>query len=322
MATTDTDTVNYRGELFVYGANKAPCLAAISGKAKRSSSISFPCAQPWTLSAASASAISEATSLSAVTATTVSTSQVVNVAEIHMKQVTVGMIKQATSGNFSGINVNGANPKLDELGFQKKAQLMQIASDLEYSIFQGSYVAEGTAATIQKSRGLVELITTNTVAGGGAALSKGMIEELVREMLASGAPMNSIVMWANSYNMQALSDIYGYAPQDRAFGGVAIEQFLVPGAGTIRVAYSPQVPVDTVLMVEMDVLAPVFIPLAAYSPDGNVQPTVDMSTGAEVLYQPTSITAAARGGFLLTAFGLDHGPEMYHGSITGLAYAD
>ena len=188
MALTDSDTVNYRGELFVYGKNKAPFLNAISGKAKRSKSISFPCAQPYTITDASASAISETTSVSAVTATTVAPTQVVNVAEIHMYQVSTSFVKQATTGSFSGINVNGDNPKLDELGFQKKAGLMQIASDLEYSCFKGSYVAESTAATIQKSRGMEELITTNTVAAGGKKLEKSMIEELVREMLDSGAP--------------------------------------------------------------------------------------------------------------------------------------
>ena len=318
MATTDSDIVNYRGELFVYGANKAPFLSAISGKAKRASILSFPCAQPYTISAGSASAISEATSIAATAATTVSTSQVVNVAEIHKYQVTTSFVKQAMTGSFSGINVNGGNPKLDELSFQKKAGLMQIASDLEYSIFNGVYVAESTAATIQKSRGIKELITTNTVAGGSAKLSKTMIEELVREMLASGAPMNSIVMWANAFQMQKISDIYGYAPMDRGMGGVAIEQFLVPGAGIIRVAYSPQVPADEVYLVEMDVMAPVFVPVG-YAEDGNVRPSLDTSTGIDVLYQPTAITGAARGGFLFTMFGLDHGPEMYHGSITGLA---
>ena len=322
MATTDSDVVNYRGELFVYGAYKAPFLNEISPRAKRSSSKSFPCAQPWTISAGSASAISEATSIASTTATTVSTTQVVNVAEIHKYQVTSSFVKQATSGTFSGINVNGENPKMDELMFQKKAGLMQVASDLEYSIFNGAYVAEGAAAVISKSRGLAELITTNTVAAGGKGLSKGMIEEMVRKMLASGSPMNSIVCWANAYNLQALSDIYGYAPPDRNLGGVDIGQFMVPGAGIIRVKYSPQCPAASIIFAEMDVIAPVFVPLMAYSSDGNTEPSIDTSEGFDVLYQPTAITGAARGGFLMTLFGLDHGPELYHGSVTGLATAD
>jgi len=318
MALTDSDTVNYRGELFVYGKTKAPFLNAISGKAKRSSSISFPCAQPYTIAAASASAISETTSISAVDPTTIAPTQVVNVAEIHMAQVTTSFVKQATTGTFSGINVNGDNPKLDELGFQKKGQLMQIATDLEYACFKGSYVAESTAATIQKTRGMEEAIVTNTVAAGGKKLEKGMIEELVREMLASGAPFENVMMWADAFQMQQISDIYGYAPQDRSMGGVAIEQFLVPGAGIIRVAYSPQVTSSSIVLAEMAVIAPVFVPIQ-YTPDGNVAPSSNMIDGIDVLYQPTAITAAARGGFLFTMFGLDHGPEMYHGSITGLA---
>jgi hypothetical protein len=318
MALTDSDTVNYRGELFAYGKKSAPFLAAIGGKAKRSSSISFPCGQTYQVTAGSASAISETTSKSAVTPDTVAPDQVVNVAEIHMEQVEVTFVKQITTGTFSGINVNGDNPKLDELGFQKKFKLRKIANDLEYSIFNGVYVAESTAAVIQKSRGFADLVTTNTVAGEGLKLSKEMIEELVREMLTSGAPFEDVVLWANAFNMQMLSDIYGYAPQDRKMGGVAIDSFLVPGAGQIRVAYSPQVPDASVFLAEMSVCSPVFVPMAL-SPEGKIAPSIDNLNGVDVLWQPTAVVAASQGGFLFTMFGFDHGPEMYHGSITGLA---
>jgi hypothetical protein len=50
-----------------------------------------------------------------------------------------------------------------------------------------------------------------------------------------------------------------------------------------------------------------------------VNPSIDNVNGVDILYQPTAITNAARGGFFYTQFGFDYGPEEYHGSITGLA---
>ncbi len=318
MATTDSDNVNYRGVLYLYGATRAPFLAAIAPRTKRSGTWTYPIAVPWTLSSASQDTQSEDTAAAAGTPTTISRGQDTNVAQIMKYDVKTTFRKESTKGQFSGVNSNDPNPVLSELDFQKKGGLIQMAMNMEYSLLQGSYTAESTSATNTTLRGLKNAITTNTVAGGSKKLSKAMIEEVVREMAASGAPFDNVVMLCNSFQMQMLSDIYGYAPQDRTIGGVAIERFLVPGAGVIRALYSPQMPTDEVYLAEMSVCAPVFIPVS-YPDDGNVEPSIDMVNGVDVLYQPLSITAAARGGFLYSQFGFDYGPEEYHGSITGLA---
>lgn len=318
MATTDTDTANYRGVLYLLGKHKAPFLASIQGRSKRTNALTFPVAQPWTLSAASQNVVSEDTAATDGTATTIATGQDVNVIQTMKYDVKATFLAQGANGQFSGVNSNEPGPILDALGFQKKGALLQCATDIEYSFLQGAYVAAGTSATVRSTRGLKNAITTNTVAAGGLRLSKEMIEELVREMVASGAPFDSIVLLCNAFNMQQISDIYGFAPQDRTMGGVAIDSFLVPGAGVIRTLFSPQMPTDEVYLAETSVLAPVFLPVS-FAADGNVEPTVDSSNGVDVLYQPTAITNASRGGFFLANIGLDHGPEEYHGSITGLA---
>lgn len=318
MAQTDSDTVNYRGALYLYGKTKAPFLNAIGGNSMRTSAWTFPLASPWTISSASQDTQAEDTAASAGTATTISRGQDTNVCQIMKYDVSTTFKKQSLSGDFSGVNSLDGAPVLDELGFQIKGGLMQMASNIEYSFLQGSYVASSTSATNTKTRGLKNAITTNTVAAGSKKLAKNMIEELVREMLDSGAPFDNVTLLANSFQMQMISDIYGYAPMDRNTGGVAIETFLVPGAPPIRVLYSPQMPTDEIFLTELSVCAPVFIPVS-YVPDGNVEPST-ISTGAvDVLYQPTAITAAGRGGFLYTQIGFGYGPEEYHGSITGLA---
>jgi hypothetical protein len=318
MATTESDNLNYRGELFLYGKTKAPFLSAISGRAKRTRSWQFPVSQPWTISSGSQDTQSEDTAASAGTATTIARSQEVNVLQIMKYDVEVTFRKQSASGDFSGINVDGSNPVLDEMGFQKKGGLIQLATNIEYSFLQGAYTGVSSSATNTKTRGLKEAITTNTVAGGAAKLSKAMIEELIREMVDSGAPFDNIMVIGNSFQLQKLSDIYGYAPADRTMGGVAIERFLVPGGGVFSTMFSPQMPTDEVYFVDLSFCAPVFMP-ALFPSDGNVEPRNETEQGADVLWQPTAITAAKRGGFFYTQIGLDHGPEMYHGSITGLA---
>ena len=96
------------------------------------------------------------------------------------------------------------------------------------------------------------------------------------------------------------------------------ERIMVPGAGIISTMFSPQMPEDELYIVDLEFCAPVFVPVL-FPRDGNVDPQTDMVNGVDVVFQPTAITSAARGGFFYTQFGFDYGAEEYHGSITGLA---
>lgn len=318
MTTTDSDVLNYRGVLYALGANQAPFLASIGGKTKRANAFTYPIAQPYSVGNGAQNVYSEDNAAGTLTPTTVTRSQDTNVAQIMLYAVKTTFKKQSVYGQMSGVNTNDANPVLDELGFQKQAALMKMAKDMEFTLLQGEYVAESNSATEQSTRGLKHAISTNTVAGGSAALEKAMIEELIRKMLASGSLMMDPVILCNSFQMQRLSDIYGYAPQDRTTGGVAIDRIMVPGAGILPTLFSPQMPTDEIYIVDRSVCSPVFVPVS-YVDDGNVNPSIDNVNGVDILYQPTAITNAARGGFFYTQFGFDYGPEEYHGSITGLA---
>ena len=318
MATTASGTLNYRGVLYALGANQAPFLASIGGKTKRANAFTYPIAQPYSVGNGEQSVYSEDNAAGTLTPTTVARSQDTNVAQIMIYAVKTTFKKQSVYGQMSGVNTNDGNPVLDELGFQKQAALMKMAKDMEFTLLQGAYVAESTSATAQSTRGLKNAISTNKVVGGSAALEKAMIEELIRKMLASGSLMMDPVILCNAFQMQRLSDIYGYAPQDRTTGGVAIDRIMVPGAGVLPTLFSPQMPDDEIYIVDRSVCSPVFVPVS-YVDDGNVSPSIDNVNGVDVLYQPTAITNAARGGFFYTQFGFDYGPEGYHGSITGLA---
>lgn len=322
MALTYSDTVNYRGTLYLYGKSRAPFLNAIAPRTKRVFSRTYPIAQPWTLSAASQDTQAETTAAAAGTTTTVTRAQDTNVIQIMKYDVQTTFMAESLAQSFSGVNDATGAPVMSMLDFQKKAGLMQMASNMEYSLLQGAYTAESATSTNVKLRGLGEAISTNTVAAGGLKLSKEQIEECIREMVASGAPMDDLAIVVNTFNHQMLSDIYGFAPMDRNVGGVKIESFYVPGSlstNPVKVIYSPQQSTSVVHFVDLAVCAPVFLPVA-YPTDGNVEPQAARTEGVDVIFVPSSVVnGAARGGFIYCQFGFDYGPEEYHGEITGLA---
>lgn len=319
----DSDTLNYRGLLYAYGANAAPFLASIAGKSKRVNSWSFPISNNFTPGGGAQTTVSEDTAKADAAATIVTLAQTYNVCQIQWYHVESTFKKESMSGQFSGLNVDANGVALSNIAFQKKVGLMKLAKDLEFSLLQGSYTGETNSSTNTTMRGFKEAIATNTVAAGSKKLEKTMIEDLVRKMEASGAPFMDPVVLCGAFNIQQLSDIYGYAPADRNMGGVYIKDFMVPGAGgsgILTAMYSPQCPADEIYIVERSVCAPVFCPVPP-SVDGiQIGERFDASmNGVDVGYYVKPQLGAVAGGFLYMQPSFDYGPEMYHGSITGLA---
>jgi len=316
----DSDTLNYRGLLFAYGANSAPFLASIAPRAKRTASWTIPI-DTFTPGAGDIAVISEDTSKSDAVATTVALAQGHNTCEILWYHVESTFKKESLAGQYSGINADVPGASLSGVAFQKRAGLIRLAKTLENHMLQGTEVVEATSATACAMGGLSTVITTNTVAGGSKALSKTMVDELAREMVSSGTPGVDLAIVANSFQVQKLSDIYGVAPMDRTMGGVAIDRVMIPGLGIVRVIFSPQAPTDTLFIVEMSVCAPVFCPVPP-STEGIVigqRQDAGGGPGMDVGYYVKGQLGAVVGGFLYMQPSFDYGPEMYHGSITGLA---
>jgi len=310
MAYTSRADLNYLGQLYQIGANRTPFLnmiGGLTGGGQTTPSFNFPITSPWALRAADQTTAvkSEDTSISDVTPLTVTRSQEYNTIQIMKYPYGVSFARESTHGEITGLNIAGGNnPVPDELVFQRTAALRQLAADIEFSFLQGTYVANNVPATVAKTRGIIAACVTNTVAGGNGALTVNMIKELLREMAASGAPFVNPVLFCNAYQKQALTALYGYAPEDRLVGGVDIQQIYTDFA-RLGVAYDPYMPIGTILIADMSVISPVFCPV-----DGQV-----------ILDQPVATTTALTGGFLYTQVGLNYGPKEYHGTLTGLAAA-
>lgn len=310
MAYTDREDLNYLGELFLVGAFQTPFLNMAGGlggsRAKKTNSFIFPVAQPWALTAASQPAITEDQSRTGQTATTVTRGQDTNTVQIFQKAVEVSYAKQSTFGEISGLAALGDQPVTDELAFQKAAQLRQIALDCDYSMLNGAYAAAVNNATAAKMRGILTAVTTNAVAAGAAALTKAMIDTLLLSMFNNGAVFENLVMFCGGFQKQKVSDIYGYAPQDRNVGGVNVKQ-IETDFGPIGITLEPNVPTTALLIADMNYVYPVFCPVPG-KPGGGL-----------LFYEDKPMAGASEGGQLYGQIGVDYGPEEYHGKITGLA---
>jgi len=121
-------------------------------------------------------------------------------------------------------------------------------------------------------------------------------------MYGNGALFKNIVLWCNGFQKQRISNIYGYAPQDRNVGGIAIKQ-IETDFGNIGIMLDRFMPTTTIAFVDMAVVSPVFQPVPG---KGNL------------FYETLAKTGAAEEGQIFGQIGLDHGPAFCHGTITGL----
>jgi len=310
MAVADMwSAPNYVGELFLIGATQTPFLNMMGGLngGKQYAAFEFPTSQPWSLSAASQPAVTETASLSAPTATTIARSLATNTVQIFHEAVTVSYAKQSTTSVITadattGKAMAGANPVMDELDFQITGHLRQIALNAEYSFINGAYQKATTAAIAAKTRGILAACTVNAIAASGAAFSKALFNALLREMAANGAVFVNMVLLCNAFQKQAITDLYGYAPADRKVGGVSVDVLLTDFA-QIGVVWAPQMPTDSIALVDMSVVSPVFCPVPGKG---------------LIFYEALSKSGAAESGQIYGQVGLDHGPAAYHGKLTGL----
>lgn len=313
VAATVWNCPNYTGELFLIGANQTPFLNMIGGlqggAIRTVADFEFPLAQPWALEAASQPAITETASLTAPDPWTYVRDQDINTVQIFQRQVSVSYAKQSVTGQVTAdattglVDITGVQPVQNERDFQISAHMRQIAVNVDYTFLNGAYQKATSAAVAAKSRGIITACTTNTVAAAAATLSKPLVDELLREMATNGSEFINTVILVNAFQKQKISDIYGFAPQDRNVGGFNINQIETDFA-ILGIVWAPNVPTDTLLIADLSVCSPVFLPV----PEKGV-----------LFFEELSKTGASEKGQIYGQIGLDYGPEEYHGTITGLA---
>lgn len=306
---TSFGVLNYSGMLFNKGNVRTPLSSIIGGRAKTTNHVEFVTGQEYTTGGGTQPAISETASLTAPDATVVTREQKTNVTQIFQESVGISYAKQSNMGTLSGINIANqeANP-MNELDFQVAAKMMKINADIEYTFINGVYNKATTDATINKTRGLVPAITTNTTAMKSKALGLWDIADMVKKIYGQNAPTNGLCLWCDAttmfqVNADAVQNGLTVVPAAREVNGIALSSVITP-IGVVYLYLGEYLPSGTALLLNLDVIAPVYQPVPG---KGNFFLEPLAKTGAGEKYQ------------LFGQLGLDHGPEWYHGKFTGIS---
>ena len=312
LAGTSWNCPNYVGELFLIGANQTPFLNMIGGlqgnNIRTVTDFQFSLAQPWALETAAQPAITETASLTAPNPWTYVRDQDVNTVQLFHRAVSVSYAKQSVVGQITadattGLADLGVQPVQNEKDFQISAHMRQISVNVDYTFLRGAYQQATSAAVAPRSRGIITGCVTNTVNAAGATLSKSLVDQLLRDMAGNGAEFINPVIFVNAFQKQKISDVYGYAPEDRNIGGINIKQVETDFA-VLGIVWAPNMPTDTLLIADLSICSPVFLPV----PEKGV-----------LFYEELSKTGASEQGQIYGQIGLDYGPEEYHGTVESLA---
>lgn len=307
---TSFGVLNYSGMLFNKGNTRTPLSAIIGGRAKTTNHVEFVTGQEYTAGGdGSQPEISENASLTAPDASVVTREQKTNVTQIFQESVGISYAKQSNMGTLAGVNIANqqANP-VNELDFQVAAKIQKINRDIEYTFINGVFNKATSDATANKTRGLIPAITTNVTAMGNKPLGLWDIADMVKKIYGANAPTDGLCLWCDAItlfqiNADAVQNGLTVMPAAREINGIALSSVVTP-IGVVYLYLGECLPAGTALLLNLDVIAPVYQPVPG---KGNFFLEQLAKVGAGEKYQ------------LFGQIGLDHGPEWYHGKFTGIS---
>lgn len=299
--------LNYSGQLFDKTNTDTPLVANLPRR--NTSSVEFVINSTYATEAPSIPSVSETASLTAPESTYVTRAQETNVIQNFHYSTAVSYLKQANTGTLAGTNIAGqANNVPNEFDFQMAAKTKKARTDLEMTLIQGTYNKAKNDGEVNKTRGLVEAIKTNTLDANEKELNYDNISAILRKMAGNNADMNGLVIMCGDVSKAQVTNNFSklpgfLLPNSRQVGGLAIDQIITP-SGTVGLMTHRMVPEGTALIVNMSVLQIVEMPIPG---KGNF------------FWEPLAKTGAGDKGQLFGTAGLDYGPEWYHGKITNIA---
>ena len=301
---------NYSGLLYNKANTKTPFLNMISGNVKYTNSVEFVTGQYFSSEEGEIPEISETASLTAPTASFVTRNQLSNVTQIFMDAVAISYAKQSNMATLSGVNLAGqsANPQ-NELDFQVARKMEKLKRSIEKTFIQGKYNKATSDTEVNKTRGMVEAISTNTKDANGSKLDLWLVNDVVSLISNAGGEIDNLIILLNSVN---LLQLHGNAielgmPVGKEYMtsyGIQVRDLILPVGTTVRLGLGEFIPEGTALVINPSVVGPVEQPTPG---KGNFFLEELAKQGAGTKYQ------------LFGQIGLDHGPEWYHGKITNLS---
>ncbi|MCL2853518.1 MAG: DUF5309 domain-containing protein [Defluviitaleaceae bacterium] len=305
------NTTQYVGELFTADSGRTPLLSMTGGTTGglRTDNEEFPTAVLFNYPDARQPSISEDDAAWGPSITHIAKEQETNVTQIFHEAVGVTYQRLSNTGRLGGVTtLMSENAADNELDFQIAHKLKVMARDIEFTFINGQYSKRGDVFSANQSRGLIAACgNVNVINADGDALAKSQLSDLFRQMADNGAYFDDMVIFVNSRQKAAISEIYSnqpgfMLPQSREKAGVNVleidNDFFKCG-----VVYSKFVPQDVVLIADIAHIAPVFQTVPG---KGHLFLEELAKVGASDRYQ------------LYAQVGLAHGPAFLHGLIRGL----
>lgn len=308
QVVTSFKVLNYSGMLFNKGNIRTPFSSAIGARGKTTNHVEFVTGQEYETGGGEQPSISETASLTAPDASYVTREQKTNVTQIFQEAVKISYAKQSNMGTLAGLNIAGQQAApANELDFQIAAKMQKIARDIEFTFMQGVYNKATTDATVNKTRGMFPAITTNTLDLGGKALRIWDVAELMAKIREANAPLTGLTLWLDAVSMfqlnaDAEANGLTIVPASREVNGIKLSTVLT-ALGPVNLYLGEFLPAGSVGLFNLDVVSRVeqLVP-----EKGNFFLEELAKVGAGTKYQ------------IFGQVGLDHGPEWYHGKITGI----
>ena len=299
----------YSGMLYEKGNNRTPLITSIINNMKYTNSVEFVLGQDYTEEDGAIPNISESASLTAPDPTYITREQATNVTQIYHETIAISDAKKSNMGTLSGANIEGqyANPQ-NELDFQIARKMSKIRKSMEKAFINGTYNKAAADNQVNKTRGLVSAITTNTKAMGSKTLDIWAVEELLHTIAMSGGDITNITLFCDyTTRMQLVGNAVELGvplgqPYNTAYGIRVEDLILESGVVTIMTGY--ELPSGTALLLNMPALHPVAQPVPG---KGNFYLEELGKKGAGEEYQ------------IFGQMGLDYGMEFLHGKFTGIA---
>jgi len=285
------------------------------GNAREVADFDFAMTAEYDFPAAAQPSISESAANTAPAATSPIYTQIRNTCQIVQEAIDISYKKLSTTerratdvvhtgvGYWAQENVNNqAALEAKNLAYTLK----KIARDMNYTFLNGTFVESTSNTVAAQTGGIIPGITTSTIAAGGAALDRGILQAMFKLAVdTSGGQtyQNTPILFMNSFQKQAISSIYGYQPESWNVGGVDVRTILTD-FGEVGVVYESMVPTSTILLAALNLVKPVFCTVPGKG---------------RLFDEPMDKSGASEKRQVYGQIGIDWANEKLHSSITNLA---
>jgi hypothetical protein len=242
-----------------------------------------------------------------------------NLVEIHQEKVEISYTKLASIGQVGDLGVGnpqvaaitGNNAVLDEMDWQLKVQMLQIARDVEASFTTGTMSDPEDNNTPRRTKGILQAIQTNKLDAEAAPLTTDLVLNLLQKAWENGGIQvdETRTLLTNATQKRKLTKLFvtdaNYRQESRTVGGVHVE-VIETDFGKLNLMLDRFMPADTIAALSLETMAPRFLPIPGKG---------------HFFEEPLAKTGSAEKSQLYGEIGLDYGSEIEHAKLEGLATA-